>query len=82
MVFEVKQVNAILMLADADTEVKTSAFNITQQEWLLYAGGAPQEVRILCNPTDLFPYSFRKKATGEIFSVTVHDAKEKAGVPA
>ena len=67
VVFEVKQDNAILMLVDADFEVKTSAFDITQQEWLLYAGGAPQEVRILCNPTDLFPYSFRKKATGEIF---------------
>ena len=67
VVFEVKQDNAILMLADADQEVQTSAFDITQQDWLLFTGGAPEEVRILCNPTDLFPYSFRKKATGEEF---------------
>ena len=67
LVFEVVQDNAVLMLADADLEVNTSAFDITQQEWLLFTGGAPQEVRILCNPTDLLRFSLRKKATGEEF---------------
>ena len=80
--FEVVQDNAVLMLADADSEVNTTAFNITQQEWLLFTGGAPQEVRILCNPTDLFPYSFRKKATGEIFLSPFTMRRKKAGVPA
>ena len=67
VVFEVKQDNAILMLADADEEVKTSAFNITQQNWILYSGGTTLDLRILCNPSDLFPYSFRKKTDGTTF---------------
>ena len=51
---------------EADTAIETSEFDITTKEWLYFAGGAPVACRIICNPTDAFQYSIRRKDTGSV----------------
>ena len=52
---------------EADTAIETSEFDITTKEWLYFApNGASHACRIICNPTDLFQYSIRRKDTGSV----------------
>ena len=77
---------SVFAFAEADADVQTTAFDITEVEWLLFTGGAPEACRILCNPTDLFPYSIRKKATGDLvlthFSMRRKQILFQPGTPA
>ena len=66
VVFGVGQLPEVLGFVEADTAIESTLYNLTEQDWTYVNASGSQFIRVVCNPTDLYPFSFRKKATGEL----------------